>query len=68
MCNLFNEVVDLAENSQEKYNMVMTWEVEKIAIGHGLGTQESVVNGNPSYMGHSMWPNMMPDNMQANMA
>ncbi|XP_058209130.1 protein FAR1-RELATED SEQUENCE 4-like isoform X1 [Rhododendron vialii] len=165
MCNLFNEVVDLAEDSQEKYNMVMTRvrklkrelmevsvvcesnvvslgddtgtrivdislgdgvipsgdgvipskqstnildpeslrrkgrppckrkrgvvekavkkkretkkktvsnenvkEVEKIAVGHGFGTQDSVVNGNPSYMGHSMWPNMMPYNMQANMA
>ncbi|KAG5562946.1 hypothetical protein RHGRI_005623 [Rhododendron griersonianum] len=42
-------------------------EVEKIAVGHGFGTQESVVNGHPSYMGHSMWPNMMPHNMQANM-
>ncbi|KAI8559079.1 hypothetical protein RHMOL_Rhmol04G0147000 [Rhododendron molle] len=24
MCNIFNKVVDLAEDSQEKYNMVMT--------------------------------------------
>ncbi|KAG5541358.1 hypothetical protein RHGRI_021253 [Rhododendron griersonianum] len=24
MCNLFNEFIDLAEDSQEKYNMVMT--------------------------------------------
>ncbi|KAI8532411.1 hypothetical protein RHMOL_Rhmol11G0213000 [Rhododendron molle] len=67
MCNLFNEVVDLAECSQVKYDMVMTREVEKIGVGHGFGTQESVLNGHPSYMGHSMWPNMMPHNMQANM-
>ncbi|XP_058218429.1 uncharacterized protein LOC131329351 isoform X1 [Rhododendron vialii] len=42
-------------------------EVEKIAVGHGFGTQESVVNGHPNYIGHSVWPNMMPHNMLANM-
>ncbi|KAG5534559.1 hypothetical protein RHGRI_022618 [Rhododendron griersonianum] len=44
-------------------------EVEKIAVGHGFGTQESVVNvhGHPNYMGHLMWANMMPHNIQANM-
>ncbi|KAG5556888.1 hypothetical protein RHGRI_007215 [Rhododendron griersonianum] len=38
--------------------------------GHVFGTQESVVNVNsyPSYMGQLMWPNMMPHNMQRNMA
>ncbi|KAG5534558.1 hypothetical protein RHGRI_022618 [Rhododendron griersonianum] len=90
VCNLFNEVVDFAECSQEKYDMVMTRvrelkrelmeasvicesnvvslgddEVEKIAVGHGFGTQESV--GHPNYMGHLMWANMMPHNIQANM-
>ncbi|KAG5558031.1 hypothetical protein RHGRI_008067 [Rhododendron griersonianum] len=25
MCNIFNEVADLAEESQEKYDMVMKW-------------------------------------------
>ncbi|KAI8567772.1 hypothetical protein RHMOL_Rhmol02G0147600 [Rhododendron molle] len=41
--------------------------VEKIAVDHEFGTQESVVNGHPNYMGHSMWPNMIPHNMQVNM-
>ncbi|KAG5553453.1 hypothetical protein RHGRI_011368 [Rhododendron griersonianum] len=31
-----------------------------------IGTQESV--SQPSYMGQSMWPNMMPHNMRPNMA
>ncbi|KAG5556887.1 hypothetical protein RHGRI_007215 [Rhododendron griersonianum] len=45
-------------------------EVEDIMDGHVFGTQESVVNVNsyPSYMGQLMWPNMMPHNMQRNMA
>ncbi|KAI8564002.1 hypothetical protein RHMOL_Rhmol03G0150800 [Rhododendron molle] len=58
MCNLFNEVADLAEESQKKYVMVMTRvrelkrelmevsEVEEIMIDHVFGTQESVVNVN----------------------
>ncbi|KAI8527662.1 hypothetical protein RHMOL_Rhmol12G0093200 [Rhododendron molle] len=35
-----------------------------------IGTQESVVNVNsqPSYVGQSMWPNMMPHNMRPDMA
>ncbi|KAI8563996.1 hypothetical protein RHMOL_Rhmol03G0150800 [Rhododendron molle] len=40
-------------------------EVEEIMIDHVFGTQESVVN--LSYMGQSMWPNMMPHNMRPNM-
>ncbi|KAI8528333.1 hypothetical protein RHMOL_Rhmol12G0141500 [Rhododendron molle] len=116
MCNLFNEVADLAEDCQEKYAKVMGRlrelkeeliessivcgssmglgipndslslgdgvvpskesrnildpEVEDIADGHVFGTQENVVNVNsyPSYMGHLMWPNMIPHNMQPNMA
>ncbi|XP_057493375.1 protein FAR1-RELATED SEQUENCE 5-like isoform X2 [Actinidia eriantha] len=44
--------------------------VEEIAVGDHIGTQESVANLNshPSYMGHSMRPNMMPYNMPPNMA
>ncbi|XP_058210661.1 protein FAR-RED IMPAIRED RESPONSE 1-like isoform X2 [Rhododendron vialii] len=154
MCNLFNEVADLAKASQEKYDMVMTRvrelkrelmdvsvncesnvgfktpndsfslgdeviktkqstnildpeglrrkgrppckrmqgvvekavkkkiekkkttlprekaKVEEIVVDHVFGTQESVVNLNShqSYMGQSMWPNLMPHNMQPNMA
>ncbi|KAG5531088.1 hypothetical protein RHGRI_025897 [Rhododendron griersonianum] len=171
MCNLFNEVADLAEDSQEKYDKVMARLLElkgeliessivcgsnvisstpnnSFSIGDGvlpskestnildpvtlrrkgrlpskrkvgvvekigkkkketkkktlsnekakvstqerlehnncffqeIGTQESVVNVNvrifffivgqsqPSYMGQSMWPNMMPHNMRPNMA
>ncbi|XP_058221950.1 protein FAR1-RELATED SEQUENCE 1-like isoform X2 [Rhododendron vialii] len=146
ICNLFNEVVDLVEDSQEKYNMVMTrvrelkrelmevsvvCESNVVSLGDDTGTRivdislgdgvipsgdgvilskqstnildpESLrrkgrppckrkqgvvekavkkkretkkktlsnenVKGNPSCMGHSMWPNMMPHNMQANMA
>ncbi|KAI8539107.1 hypothetical protein RHMOL_Rhmol09G0155300 [Rhododendron molle] len=46
-------------------------EVDEVAVSHHIGTQESIVNvnGHPSYMGHSMWPNMMmPHPMQPNMA
>ncbi|KAI8524917.1 hypothetical protein RHMOL_Rhmol13G0186800 [Rhododendron molle] len=39
--------------------------VDEIAVGHEFGTQESVVNASvhPSYMGQSMWPNMVLPNM-----
>ncbi|KAI8539742.1 hypothetical protein RHMOL_Rhmol09G0206400 [Rhododendron molle] len=39
--------------------------VDEIAVGHEFGTQESVVNASvhPSYMGQSMWPNMVLPNI-----
>ncbi|KAI8572732.1 hypothetical protein RHMOL_Rhmol01G0222600 [Rhododendron molle] len=134
MCNLFNEVADLAEESQEKYDMVMTRvrelkrELIEVSVhcesnvgfktpndSFSLGdevikTKQSTIildpeglrrKGRPpckrmqgvaekvvkkkiekkkktlpkgksksqlSYMGQSMWPNMMPHNMRPNMA
>ncbi|KAI8563490.1 hypothetical protein RHMOL_Rhmol03G0114700 [Rhododendron molle] len=41
-------------------------EVKEITISHQIGTQESI--GHPSYMGHSMWPNVMPHPMRPTMA
>ncbi|KAG5529549.1 hypothetical protein RHGRI_030070 [Rhododendron griersonianum] len=43
-------------------------EVQENAVGNVFGTQESVVNSIPSYMGQFMCPNMMPQNLQPNMA
>ncbi|KAI8562748.1 hypothetical protein RHMOL_Rhmol03G0058900 [Rhododendron molle] len=134
MCNLFNEVADLAEDSQEKYDKVMARLLElkgeliessivcgsnvisgtpnnSISIGDGvlpskestnildpvtlrrkgrppskrkIGIVEKIgkkkietkkktlskekAKSQPSYMGQSMWPNMMPHNMRPNMA
>ncbi|XP_058217830.1 uncharacterized protein LOC131328885 isoform X5 [Rhododendron vialii] len=45
-----------------------TKEIENIADGHVFGTQESVGNSYPCYMGQFMWPNMMLHNMQPTMA
>ncbi|PSR85428.1 Protein FAR1-RELATED SEQUENCE like [Actinidia chinensis var. chinensis] len=47
--------------SNEQYK-----EVEEISFGHDIGTQ--LEKSHPSYMGHSMWPNMMPHNIPPNMA
>ncbi|XP_057504729.1 protein FAR1-RELATED SEQUENCE 5-like [Actinidia eriantha] len=46
MCNLFNVVADLAEDSEEKYEKVMGREVKENVNRNVFGTQESVVNGN----------------------
>ncbi|GFS40197.1 hypothetical protein Acr_00g0067080 [Actinidia rufa] len=52
--------------SNEQYK-----EVEEISFGHDIGTQFEKVDyilSHSSYMGHLMWPNMMPHNTPPNMA
>ncbi|KAI8547375.1 hypothetical protein RHMOL_Rhmol07G0190700 [Rhododendron molle] len=106
MCNLFNEVADLVEDSQEKYDKVMArlfelkgeWIESSIvcgsyvisgtpnnsfSIGDGVLPSKESMNildplllfvifiigqSQPSYMGQSMWPNMITHNMRPNMA
>ncbi|KAI8530416.1 hypothetical protein RHMOL_Rhmol11G0056600 [Rhododendron molle] len=70
MCNLFDEVADLAEDSQEKrLRHKRGWDTITLQFQE-VGTQESVINVNsyPSYIGQLMWPNMMSRNMRPNMA
>ncbi|GAB2269979.1 hypothetical protein Dimus_004894 [Dionaea muscipula] len=70
-CNRKKDVVEKAmkKKSVQKKNTLSDDKAKEIAVVYEFGTQESVanVNSHPSYMGQSMWPNMMPHYMQATM-